>query len=96
MTAPTLAQLARAEMDAHWAYTLALEAFAEALRLQLDGHRVEDMRQIQAQSHAAGQAWSEAMAATDAALEAAGRAPIGVATGRVVALYALIEEDASL
>jgi hypothetical protein len=91
-TPPTLAQLARAEIAAYLAYTAALEAYTDALRRQIDGHRVEDAPRIHAAKLAAGRAWMEAMDATDAALVAAGRAPIGVATPRGPALEALIEE----
>jgi hypothetical protein len=92
-TPPTLATLARAEILAHFAYTHALEAYTDALRRQIDGHRVEDAPRLQAAKLDTGRAWMEAMDATDAALAAAGRAPIGVATPRGPALEALIEED---
>jgi hypothetical protein len=92
---PTLATLARAEIAAHFAYTAALEAYTDALRRQIDGHRVEDAPRIQAAKLDTGRAWMEAMDALDAALVAAGRAPIGVATPRGPGLEALIEEEAS-
>jgi len=91
-TSPTLAQLARAEVVAHFAYTVALEVHTDALRRQIDGHRVEEAPRLQAAKLAAGRAWMEAMDAVDAALIAAGRAPIGIATPRGPALEALIEE----
>ena len=94
-TPPTLANLARAEILAYFAYTAALEAYTDALRRQLDGHRVEDAPRIHTAKLGAGRAWMEAMDATDAALVAAGRAPIGVATPRGPALEALIPEEAS-
>jgi hypothetical protein len=95
VTPPTLAALARAEILAYFAYTHALEAYTDALRRQIDGHRVEDAPRIHAAKLGAGRAWMEAMDATDAALVAAGRAPIGVATPRGPALEALIQEEAS-
>jgi hypothetical protein len=91
-TPPTLATLARAEILAYFAYTHALEAYTDALRRQSYGRRVEDAPRIHAAKLDTGRAWMEAMDATDAALVAAGRAPIGVATPRGPALEALIAE----
>ena len=93
-TPPTLAQLARAEIAAYFAYTAALEAYTDALRRQIDGHRVEDAPRLHAAKLGAGRAWMEAMDALDAALEVAGRAPIVGHRGRRDALEALIQEEA--
>ena len=94
-TPPTLAQLARAEMEAYKAHAHALDALVDAMKRIGSGEHVVDARQIQARAKTTGEDWGDAMDALDAALEVAGRAPIVGHRGRRDALEALIQEEAS-